>query len=221
MTLFNRIFNSSLGGKYLVAITGLMLTGFVIGHLSGNLLVFAGPEALNAYAAQLKALGPLLWVARIGLLAAFVLHLAMAARLTIQNRLARPQRYVFDNTMKATFASRYMIHTGMLTFTFLLFHLAHYTFRLVHAPTLKVEAHDVYGMLVAGFSDPLISGFYVLSIAALAMHLRHGVSSAFQTFGVRHPNISPLVNKAGITVAVIVFFGFSSIPVAVLTGIVK
>jgi succinate dehydrogenase / fumarate reductase cytochrome b subunit len=221
MTLFNRIFNSSLGGKYLVAITGLMLTGFVIGHLSGNLLVFAGPEALNAYAAQLKALGPLLWVARIGLLAAFVLHLAMAARLTIQNRLARPERYVFDNTMKATFASRYMIHTGMLTFTFLLFHLAHYTFRLVHSPTLQVEAHDVYGMLVAGFSDPLISGFYVLSIAALAMHLRHGVSSAFQTFGVRHPNISPLVNKAGITVAVIVFFGFSSIPVAVLTGIVK
>ncbi len=221
MSLCDRIFCSGVGAKGLVAITGLMLTGFVVMHLSGNLLMFAGPDAMNAYAAGLKKLGALLWIARGGLLAAFILHLGLAVKLNLENKAARPQKYAHEATMRATFASTHMVHTGLLMFAFIAYHLAHYTFRIASDDVNAVPAEDVYGMVVAGFSSPVVSGFYILAMAALAMHLYHGVSSAFQSLGIYHPNINVVTNKLGPIIAAIVFLGFSSIPIAVLSGCIK
>ncbi|MGL4549902.1 MAG: succinate dehydrogenase cytochrome b subunit [Gemmataceae bacterium] len=124
---------TSIGSKFLVGLTGLALVGFVLGHMSGNLLVFAGPDALNSYAQKLKSLGPLLWVVRAGLLAVFVLHVALALRLTAANRAARPDRYVYDDVLQASWASRHMWLTGLALLAFLAYHLAHFTLGLTHA----------------------------------------------------------------------------------------
>lgn len=221
MKLCDRLFNSSVGAKMLVAVTGLMLTGFVLAHLSGNLLVFAGAEKFNAYAAGLHALGALLWVARGGLLAAFLLHLFLAVKLTRENRAARPIAYAHEATIQATWASRHMIHTGLLMFAFILFHLAHYTFRVTDPSFADLPQGDVYAMVVAGFSSPAVSGFYILAMLALSLHLCHGVSSVFQTLGLYHGNLNPITEKLGPVIATIVFIGFSSIPLAVLAGFIK
>ncbi|MCX6117939.1 MAG: succinate dehydrogenase cytochrome b subunit [Proteobacteria bacterium] len=221
MALCDRIIGNGVGAKAVVAITGLMLTGFVMAHLSGNLLVFAGPEAFNKYAAGLKSLGGILWVARLGLLGIFILHLGLAIRLNLENKAARPQKYVNEATMEATFASRYMVQTGLLLFAFIIYHLAHYTFRVASDDVNAVPAEDVYGMVIAGFSNPIVSGFYVLAMAALAMHLKHGVSSAFQSLGIYHPNLNVVTQKLGPIIAAIVFVGFASIPVSVLMGCIK
>jgi len=221
MKLSERLLNSPIGAKMLMAVTGLMLTGFVLAHLSGNLLIYAGPEKFNAYAAWLHSLGALLWMARLGLLAAFVTHLYLAIKLSIQNKAARPVAYAHEATIQATLASRYMIHTGTLMFAFILYHLAHFTFRVVNPEFSNLPEGDIYGMVVSGFSSPTVSGFYIISIAALAMHLRHGVSSVFQSLGLYHGNLNPVTEKLGPIVAVIVFVGFSSIPAAVLLGLVK
>jgi succinate dehydrogenase / fumarate reductase cytochrome b subunit len=221
MTLCDRLFKSPVGAKMMMAVTGLMLTGFVLAHLTGNLLIYAGRDVFNAYAKGLHSLGALLWVARIGLLGAFVLHLYLAVKLTKENRAARPVGYAHEATIQATLASRYMIHTGLLMFAFIVYHLAHYTFRIVDPEFANLEQGDVYAMVVAGFSSPLVSAFYVLSMVALAAHLRHGVSSLFQSLGLYHGNLNPITDKLGPIVAVIVLVGFSSIPIAVLTGLVK
>jgi succinate dehydrogenase / fumarate reductase cytochrome b subunit len=221
MTLCDRLFKSPVGAKMLMAVTGLMLTGFVLAHLSGNLLIYAGRDVFNAYAKGLHSLGALLWIARIGLLGAFALHLYLAITLTTQNRAARPVGYAHEATMQATLASRYMIHTGLLMFAFIVYHLAHYTFRVVNPEFASLDEGDVYGMVIAGFSSPAVSAFYVVSMIALAAHLRHGVSSLFQSLGLYHGNLNPVTDKLGPIVALIVLVGFSSIPIAVLTGLVK
>lgn len=221
MKLCDRLFNSPVGAKMLMAVTGLMLTGFVLAHLSGNLLIYAGPEKFNAYAQGLQSLGALLWIARGGLLAAFLLHLFLAFKLTSENKAARPIRYAHEATIEATWASRYMIHTGLVTLAFVIFHLAHYTFRVTDPSFASLAEGDVYGMVVAGFSNPVVSGFYLFAMLTLALHLRHGVSSLFQSLGLYHGNLNPITEKLGPLVAAIVFIGFSSIPLAVLAGIVK
>lgn len=221
MKLCDRLFNSPVGAKMLMAVTGLMLTGFVLAHLSGNLLIFAGSEKFNAYAAGLHSLGGLLWVARLGLLGAFVLHVYLAVKLTAENRSARPVKYANEATIQASFASRHMIQTGLMIAAFVLYHLAHYTFRWTDPSFASLPEGDVYAMVVAGFSSPAVSGFYVLAMLALSFHLCHGVSSVFQSLGIYHGNINPVTEKLGPIVATIVFIGFSSIPLAVLAGVVK
>lgn len=218
MSLCDRFLGSGVGAKAIIAVTGLLLTGFVIAHLSGNLLIFAGPEAMNSYAAGLKKLGALLWIARGGLLVTFLVHLWLALKLNIQNRAARPEKYACEKTMVATFASLHMVKTGLLLFAFIAYHLAHYTFRIASDEVNAIPAEDVYGMMIAGFSNPVVSGFYIFAMAALAMHLCHGVSSAFQSLGLNHHNINVVSDKLGPLVAAIVFVGFSSIPIAVLLG---
>ena len=221
MKLCDRLFNSPVGAKMLMALTGLMLTGFVLAHLTGNMLVFAGAEKFNAYAHGMQSLGALLWIARGGLLSVFVLHLFLAMKLTIENKAARPVAYAHEATIQATFASRYMAHTGLMIFAFVVYHLAHYTLKILSPEISALPEGDAYAMVVAGFSNPVVSGFYILAMASLATHLRHGVSSAFQSFGFHHGNLNPFTEKLGPIVAVIVFFGFSSIPLAVMAGIVK
>ena len=221
MKLCHRLFQSSVGAKMLMAITGLMLTGFVLVHMSGNLILYAGPEKFNAYAHGIKSLGALLWLMRGGLLATFVLHVYLAIKLTIENKAARPVPYAYEATIQATAASRFMIHTGLMMLVFVIYHLAHYTFKVVSPEISALAPGDAYAMVVTGFSSPAVSGFYILAMAALSAHLRHGVSSLFQSLGLYHGNLNPITEKLGPIVASIVFFGFSSIPLAVLMGVIK
>jgi succinate dehydrogenase / fumarate reductase cytochrome b subunit len=203
-----------------MAVTGILLSFFVIGHLMGNLLVYKGPKAMNDYAAFLQGLGAWLWVIRGGLLAIFVLHIVLALKLRSRNRTARPDRYVKETTIQATWASRYMVLTGLLVLAFVALHLAHFTLRwLGEAPKLEDGHVDVYAMVVAGFRNPAYAAIYVAAMGILGLHLFHGLQSVFQTLGFRHPGYTPTIVKVCSTVAIALALGYISIPVAILLGL--
>jgi succinate dehydrogenase / fumarate reductase cytochrome b subunit len=218
---------STIGSKFLVALTGMMLVGFLCGHLAGNLLIFKGQDALNAYAKGLKDLGGLLWVARLGLLGAFVLHIFLAVRLQMRNRSARPERYQHSGTVQASTASVTMLYSGLLILAFVIYHLAHYTLGLVHASDSggnllelhdKLGRHDVYTMVLTGFSKWWVSLSYIVAQVVLWFHLSHGISSVFQTLGLNAPKYWPIIRGAGLLLATIIVVGNISIPTAVLLG---
>lgn len=218
------LYRSTVGKKLLMALTGLGLTFFVLGHLSGNLLLFKGREAMNAYAHWIQSQGPLLWLARGGLLATFLLHIVLGVQLRQQARAARPVRYAFDETLQASWASRTMIITGLVVLSFVIFHLLHFTFGAIQPQNFLLqdgEHRDVYGMVVRGFQNHLVSLLYVVSVGLLAFHLSHGLSSMVQTLGFHHARYWPWVQRAGIVVAWSIFAGFASLPAAVLLGIIK
>lgn len=212
-----------------MAVTGLLLVGFVVAHMIGNLQVFLGPEAYNKYAHQMQSLGPLLWVGRLGLLAILVAHVGAAVKLTRENRQARPTRYVFDATVKATYASRTMMMTGVIILVFIIYHLLHFTIKATGAPgegilyTMKngEQVLDVYSFLVISFRVWYIDLFYVIGQVVLAVHLSHGVSSVFQTFGIKNARYAPIVDKIGPAVAIAILVGNLSMPLASFTQILK
>jgi succinate dehydrogenase / fumarate reductase cytochrome b subunit len=217
--------NSSIGRKAIVAVTGIGLLLFIIGHLLGNLTFFAGAHAMNSYALHLHDLGPLLWIARIGLIAAVALHVYFTMLLWKENHAARPEKYLYRNRVRSTVFARTMRLTGLIVFAFVVFHLSHFTWRIIDRSYGSLEtyvdgrpAHDVYRMVVAGFTIPWVSAFYVFSLAVLAMHLSHGIASLFQTLGFNNQQLRPRFEVAGRTLAWALFAGFSSIPIAVLLG---
>jgi succinate dehydrogenase / fumarate reductase cytochrome b subunit len=220
MSWISKSLSSSIGSKVIMAISGLMLVGFLVGHLSGNLLIFAGPEAINAYAKMLRDLGPLLWVARIGLLVAVGAHIFAGINLHFKNNAAKPKKYQVQKSMRASLASRTMMRTGTVVLLFILYHLAHYTFRWLNPEFAALDPLDVYNMLIMGFKNPLVSGFYILSVGLLCFHLSHGISSFFQNLGLNNPKYNPLINGLAIGVSVLLAVGYISIPVSVLVGIV-
>jgi succinate dehydrogenase / fumarate reductase cytochrome b subunit len=190
MTWMTDFWRSSIGGKATMAVTGLLLFGFVVAHLLGNLQLLKGADAINNYAKMLHDLGPLLWVARIGLLVVFVLHVATAIRLSRANKAARPVAYAKGATMQATMASRSMVLSGLTVGAFLVYHLAHFTFGAVHgaraAKALEVanapwNGHNVHAMVTGSFADPLVVTLYVAAQVVLFLHLSHGVQSLAQT----------------------------------------
>jgi succinate dehydrogenase / fumarate reductase cytochrome b subunit len=232
---------TSVGMKVTTALTGLGLTGFVIVHMIGNLQVlpvFGGQEAINAYAHSLKELGPLLWIARVGLLALFALHIYLALSLALRARAARPVPYQYPGTIQASKASVTMHWTGLAILAFALFHLAHFTFGWVNVTPARdpvtgalVDAnylflvddkgrHDVYSMVVAGFKNPVISVLYLVAMGFLYVHLSHGVGSVFQTLGLNTPRTQPFVTGLSRAVAVVVVAGNIWIVVAVWAGLV-
>lgn len=220
-----RLQKSSLGAKYIVALTGAGLFLFYVGHIAGNLLLFFGQDAFNTYAEGLKKLPfGLLWIARGGLLAIVLLHIIYAYRVTFQNRAARPQRYQYEATLQASFASRVMPITGTLILIFIIYHLLHFTFHAVnftgHAQD-PLGRHDVYKMVVEGFQNPVISGFYILSQLILGHHLSHGLSSMFQSLGLNHRKYNLFFRKAMPLVGWLVALAAVSIPVAVLVGYIQ
>jgi succinate dehydrogenase / fumarate reductase cytochrome b subunit len=214
---------SSLAAKYVMAVTGLALIGFVVVHMAGNLLIYAGRDALNGYAEALQHRPTLLWAARLGLLAVFVIHVALGVRLTRQNRLARPVRYAYEDTLEASWASRHMFLTGLVLLAFVFYHLAHFTFRVFPPapPTESSESHDVFAMVVRSFQNPWISLSYLGFMAFLGLHLWHGGSSMFQSLGLEHPRFNRLIRGIGPALAVLVVAGNCSIPLAVWLGIVR
>lgn len=223
LSVFSR---SSIGRKIIVAVTGLILLGFIVGHLLGNLQIFLGPDWINSYAEHLRNLGPLLWLIRIFLLITVILHIWFTIRLAIDNRRARPARYVAKDYVKATFASRYMWLSGLVVLAFILYHLAHFTFVVAdpQLAALKPDAlnrHDVYSMMVYGFRNVLVSAFYIVAMFLLMLHLTHGASSFFQSLGWNDKQLTPKLARWGRVFAWLIFAGYISIPIGVLLGWVQ
>jgi succinate dehydrogenase / fumarate reductase cytochrome b subunit len=212
---------STLGRKVVMAVTGLVLFGFVIAHMIGNLQVFLPDhEAINHYGHFLREVlhGAGIWIARGGLLAAVALHIWSAWSLTMTNRRARPVPYKVVTPDASTYASRTMRWSGIIVLLFVIYHLLHMTTGDVHPDFVE---GDVYRNIVVGFSRWPVSLFYVLAMVCLGLHLRHGVWSMLQTLGASHPRWDA-ARKTGATVfATVLVLGFIAVPLAVLAGVVK
>ena len=216
--------HSTVGSKYVVAVTGWALTGFVLVHMLGNMLVFVGREQLNNYAHTLKANPGLLWTARLGLLVAFVLHIWLALQLKMRNLAARPTAYVYSHTEEASFASRTMVWSGLAIFFFVLYHLAHFTLGWTDSANFHLEdpkgQHDVYAMVVHSFQHPLVSGLYILAMVFLGLHMSHGVQSTFQSLGITRRRWDRFIYRSGMALTLIIVIGNISIPLAILLRII-
>ena len=218
--------SSSIGKKYIVALTGIVLFLFLAGHLAGNLLVFAGRDAFNSYALFLhkSAHGLGVWAARAVLLTAVVAHVAATIALTRQNRSAR-QQYECKNTLQASKSSRIMMWTGLTILAFIIYHLLHFTVRAGNDYDAYVDPeqlaatgeirHDAWRMMIEGFSWFPAVFFYLLAMTLLCSHLSHGVSSTFQTLGFNSKRSRGLIQTGGKIYAFAIWIGFSIIPIAI------
>jgi len=249
---------SSLAKKYVMALTGFILVGFVLGHMAGNLQMFLHPDWINEYAYKLQHLPyGLLWVVRLVLLATVVLHVVTAVMLLLDNKKARPQGYSIKRDMQATIASKTMRYTGMVLLAFIVFHIAHFTTKNAH-PEFKelhtvlvgiddghgyqesqtiwgiydklsshgaapeaaaLDVHDVYSMVALGFSPDrwyslAAAIFYLVAMALLFLHLSHGISSMFQSLGLRNAIWRARLDRIALILAIVLFLGFGSIPLA-------
>jgi len=210
----------------IVAVTGVILILFVIGHLLGNLQIFLGPEWINAYSQHLRDLGPLLWLIRVFLLTTVILHIYFTILLAIENRRARPERYIDRQYVKASWASRHMVVSGLVVLAFIIFHLLHFTGRKFNPqfPLLKLDPlnrYDVYSMMVYGFQNVYVSSFYIVGLFLLTLHLTLGSSSFFQSLGLNNQRLTPRLAIGGRILAWLLFIGYTSIPIAVLLGFIK
>jgi succinate dehydrogenase / fumarate reductase, cytochrome b subunit len=225
MSWLGRYLRSSIGAKHVVAVSGLALIAFIIAHLGANLLIFAGPDVINAYGVSIRELGSgvAVWIARGVLLAAFVVHVAMSLRLATLNAAARPVAYARFRTSRTRFYAKWMATTGLLILAFVVYHLMHFSFGVVQPESFALVdpegRHDIYAMMVLGYQNVAVSLSYIVAMGLLAMHLAHGASSFFQSLGLEHPKYNRFFDRVGPVFAVIVFAGFTSIPVAVLAGV--
>lgn len=214
-----KFWTATIGKKIVMAVSGAVLLLFIVAHLLGNLQVFLGAEAFNAYAAFLRKEPALLWAARGGLLVMVALHIWASFKLMLLNKLeARPIGYVKKKNIGSSYASRTMYWSGPIILAFVIYHLMQFTWGVGGT---SFEEGKAYENVVAGFQVPVISIFYVFAMALLMLHLYHGVWSMFQTLGANHPRYTPMLRALAKTVAILLFVGFSSIPLAILTGVVK
>jgi succinate dehydrogenase / fumarate reductase cytochrome b subunit len=222
MSDYWRGLSSTVGTKFLVALTGALLVAFVIGHMLGNLQIYLGPEAINSYAVFLKSKPGLLWGARLGLLAAVIIHIWGISRLSLRNQEARPESYALKRAVASSFSSRTMLLSGAVLLAFIVYHLLHFTigatnpqqFRLID----ELGRHDVYSMTILGFQQPLVAISYILAMGILGLHLAHGVASIFHSMGWSRPKTAPLIELAGRLVALLLVIGNISIPISALLG---
>lgn len=217
-----RAFRSTVGTKFLVAASGAVLVAFVFLHMVGNLQVFLGPDSLNRYAAMLKSAGLLLWLARIGLLAALAVHVWGVVRLSLRNRAARGGAYARQRPLASSYGARHMLMTGLVLLAFVVYHLLHFTVGVTHPDHFGLYdadgRHDVYSMVVLGFREPAVSAAYVAAMLLLGLHVGHGVGSAFRSAGLSGPRLRSALEACGRALAVIVVAGNVSIPLACLAG---
>lgn len=222
------LYRSTIGKKVIMAATGLVLVGFVIVHMLGNLQVFVGPAKMNRYAAFLQGLGELLWLARLLLLAAVVLHVVMAWQLTRIARRARPVAYEMRQPQVSSVASRTMRWGGVLLLVFIVFHILHFTtgslFPVASRPDALYPMYsrtDVYGNVISAFRTPWVVSVYAVSMLFLLLHLFHGAWSAVRTLGLSRPSAHPLQRRASTVLALVVWAGFTAVPVAVFLGVIR
>jgi succinate dehydrogenase / fumarate reductase cytochrome b subunit len=232
INLLRNLFCSSVGRKYVMAVTGGLMFLFVLGHLAGNLQVFMGPEQINAYGHFLKSNPEIIWPARILLLACVALHIWAAASLTRENCAARPVNYAAWEPTAASYASRTMVWSGLIVAVFVIYHLLHYTV-MVQADQLGLRGgefaslkdaqgrHDVYGMIILGFSNLWVALFYILGVGLLCLHLSHGVSAMWQSLGWKKNSYAPFLDGVARWGSLAIFLGYVSIPLAVLLQVIK
>jgi succinate dehydrogenase / fumarate reductase cytochrome b subunit len=243
MKLALSFITSTIGRKYLMALSGLALVGFVIIHMIGNLKIYSGADAINHYAHLLKYNPVILWSFRFGLLGIALVHVVTAISLIMENRAARPKDYEKQRTIQASLGSVTMALSGLTVLAFVIYHILHFTVGAFHpeyhlmkttihgadhavfqllAPVEEgAKYHDVYRMMVSGFQNVWISAFYVISMAFLCLHMSHGISSMFQSLGLRSPQSAPFLKLIAWGTSAIIFIGMSSIPISVLAGWVK
>jgi succinate dehydrogenase / fumarate reductase cytochrome b subunit len=209
------IWNSSIGKKLLVALTGLVLVLFLAGHLAGNLLVFVGEKAFNEYAEMLHTMlhGTGVWIARSVLLTCLVVHVVATISLTRANRVASP-KYVHSQTIQASKSSLIMIWSGLTILAFVIFHLLHFTVR-VDSGLAEIAKTNPHKMVIVGFSNGLVVLFYAIAMSMLCSHLSHGVASMFQTLGLRSKKSASLITTVSKAYAFLIWAGFLSIPIAI------
>jgi succinate dehydrogenase / fumarate reductase cytochrome b subunit len=211
---------STNGKKVVMAVTGAILFLFVIGHLLGNLQVFEGPAKINAYGRFLHNIGELLWIVRIVLIVSVILHIIATVQLALRNKRARPVGYSRKEAINSSYASRTMYWSGPIVLAFVIFHLLQFTAGYIHPGSQFIEG-DVYHNLVAGFQVWWVSVWYIFAIGLLGFHLRHGLWSMFQSVGYNHPRHTPILKKAAFVIALLIVLGYISIPISVVTGLVK
>lgn len=216
---------TSIGRKVLMAVTGPILFGFLVGHMIGNLQIFIGQDQLNTYAQALKDLPYLTYTVRVIMLAVLIIHVWNAVRLYFENKASRPIRYVVNNTVQASLASRIMPWTGLGVLLYVVYHLLHFTFIATNPQyahlTDAAGRHDVYSMVVLGFQNYLISGLYIVAMFLVAYHLSHAIFSFLQTLGLNNPGVQTTLKRIAYAIAVVIFIGYVSMPVAVLTGFIN
>jgi succinate dehydrogenase / fumarate reductase cytochrome b subunit len=212
-----RFWDSTIGKKAVMAVSGIVLAGFVAGHLLGNLQIFLGPDRFNSYARTLRSLPELLWPVRIVLLVSVILHIWSSIQLAVVKSEARPIGYVRSKSIASSYASRTMYLSGPIVAAFIIYHLMQFTFGVGGTPYME---SDAYGNVINGFRVPAISLFYILAMGLLCVHLRHGLSSVVQSLGLEHPRYSHGLRMTAVIVATLIFFGFVSIPIAVMTGFI-
>ncbi|MGH9585739.1 MAG: succinate dehydrogenase cytochrome b subunit [Acidobacteriaceae bacterium] len=209
------------GKKIVMAVTGFILFLFIIGHLLGNLLVFAGPERFNTYARILHFDGTLLWIARAILIIAVVLHIVATVQLALRNKAARPVGYAKKKSINSTYASRTMYWSGPIVLAFVILHLLEFTSGTIHPNSVFIPG-DVYHNVLAGFQVWWISAWYIFALILLGFHLRHGLWSMLQSFGLPHsPRREKVLKRIALVIATLIIIGYIIIPISVLTGILK
>jgi succinate dehydrogenase / fumarate reductase cytochrome b subunit len=247
MNLAAALFKSSIGRKIIMAVTGLVLLGFVTGHLIGNFHVLGAPEEINGYAHFLQGLGPVLWLVRLFLLVCVGLHIWAAVVLTLENKKARPQEYEHKKWIQASVASRWMAVSGLLVLAFIVYHLLHFTvgvdsdafvgdaFKARHEYVMQHDfhllglllvtkgtvVHDVHHMMVQGFLNSAVSVAYIIATALLSFHLWHGIESMFQTLGLKTSRWSAALKFLARAYCLAYFAGNALIVGLILSGTVK
>jgi succinate dehydrogenase / fumarate reductase cytochrome b subunit len=217
-----RLFSDSIGRKAVMAVTGLLMVLFVIGHLLGNLSIFAGPDGINAYAQKLHELPVVVWATRIVMGAAVLIHLVLSIQITMENSTAKPEKYAVSRSLRATFASKNMIWTGVILGAFVVYHLLQFTFRVTPDLALGTDTlnrFDVYTMVVTALGKTLQAAIYVLAMVALFLHLSHGIQSTFQTLGVSNAFLLPRYGVAGKVLSGFFLIGYGAIPVLIVVGL--
>lgn len=204
---------TTIGKKVIMAVSGVIIVGFVIGHFLGNLNLYFGPEALNGYAEKLHSLPALLWGTRLLLLFAFGAHIASAFSLWLRNRQARGAGYKQRKDLATDYAARTMYWSGPILLLYLIYHLLQFTI-------LPNHPGDVYRNVVEGFQQPLIAAVYIVGNLALGFHLFHGIYSAFQTMGINHPRYNSYRRDAAVAISAAITIGNLSFPISVLAGLV-
>jgi succinate dehydrogenase / fumarate reductase cytochrome b subunit len=217
--------SSAVGRKILMAISGQILVIFVIFHVAGNSTIFF--HKLNVYVVGLHSLPILVWGGRIVLIAAFAIHIYYGTVIKLENHAAKPQPYAVTHYLRATFAGRNQMWTGVIVIVFLICHLLQFTFQITN-PAISAGNHpdalgrpDVFMMIVQSFQYAGISSAYIVSLAALGLHLLHGIQSSIQSWGLNNERTLPILEKSGTLASIILFLWYSAIPVAIISGLLK
>jgi succinate dehydrogenase / fumarate reductase cytochrome b subunit len=209
---------STVGKKAVMAVSGLILFLFVVGHLIGNLQIYGGPAKLNEYARLLRSMPAMLWGVRITLIVMVVLHIWSSVQLALLKFGARPTGYVKKKATESSYASRTMYWSGPIILVFVIYHLLDFTFGIVNP---HFEEGNVYANVVASFRLIPVSAFYIIAMLMLCMHLYHGLWSMFQSLGFSHPRYTPVLKRSAGVVAILIAAGNISIPISVQAGLVK